>query len=220
MNKTLYFEGAGWNGANAEYNGLNCRIRTAFHNNDGKMIYLELNGCHPNKYQAKEAKKNKITLLSTYMYVDAAHYITDNPEIDDCNGSRINTITYDEMLKTDYTLENIRNFINTQFNCSFDNVVILDSMAGYRVFTNSKRKGWGTSEMYNFGDCFEYDEDLIKRRIAKVAELSKYFKEIFGMKYDNTSYYIKDGQLIVCINVEEQKRINAGYSKREFTVSV
>ncbi len=42
MSKTLYFEGAGWDGCKAEYNGVNCRIRTAFHNNDGRMIYLEL----------------------------------------------------------------------------------------------------------------------------------------------------------------------------------
>lgn len=220
MTKTLYFEGAGWSGANAEHNGLNCRIRTAFHNNDDKMIYLELNGCHPNKYHLKTAKKNKVTLSSTYMYVDFAHYITDDPEIDDSNNSRIKTITYDEMLKIDYTLDNIRCFVNTQFNCSFDSVVILDNMAGYRVFTDNPRKGWGTSEEYNFGDCFSYDEDLTKRRIAKVAELSEHFKEIFGMKYDNTSYYIKDSKLTVCINVEEKKRIAAGYPEREFVVEV
>lgn len=220
MTKTLYFEGAGCNGANAEYNGLNCRIRTAFHNNDGEMIYLELNGAHPNKYQAKEAKKNKITLPSTYMYVDFAHYITDDPKIDDCNDSRIKTIDYDEMIKINYTLENIMNFVNTQFNCSFDSVVILDDLAGYRVFTDKPRKGWGTSEEFNFGDCFNYDEDLTKRRIAKVAELQEYFKEIFNQKYDNTSYYIKDSKLTVCIGVEEKKRIAAGYSEREFVVEV
>lgn len=222
MNKTLYFEGAGMNSAavKAEYNGLNCRIRTAFHNNDGKMIYLELNGAHPLKEHIKAAKENKIILPSTYMYVDAAHYITDDPETDDCNDSRINTIAYEEMLKTNYTLENIRNFVNTQFNCSFDNIVILDYMAGYRVFTNSKKIGWGTSARYNFGDCFDYDEDLTKRRIAKVAELKEHFKKIFNQKYDNTSYYIKDGKLNVCINVEERKRITAGYSEREFIVEV
>lgn len=220
MNKTLYFEGAGWNGANAEYNGLNCRIRTAFNNNDGKMIYLELNGGHPLEEHIKEAKKNKITLPSTYMYVDSAHYITDDPEIDDCNDSRINTILYSEMLKIEYTLENIRDFVNTQFNCSFDNVVILDNMAGYRVFTGSKKIGWGTPAMYNFGDCFDYNEDLTKRRIAKVDELTEHFKKIFNQKYDNTSYYIKDGKLTVCINVEARKRIAAGYSEREFIVEV
>ena len=220
MNRTLYFEGAGWDGANAEHNGLNCRIRTAFHNNDGKMIYLELNGAHSLKEHIKAAKENKLTLPSTYMYVDFAHYITDDPEIDDCNDSRIKTIAYDEMLKTEYTLENIRDFVNAQFNCSFDNVVILDNLAGYRVFSNCKRNGWGTSAQYNFGDCFDYDEDLTKRRIAKVNELTEHFKKIFNQKYDNTSYYIKDGKLTVYINVEEQKRIAAGYSERKFVVEV
>lgn len=220
MNKTLYFEGAGCNGANAEYNGLNCRIRTAFYNNEGKMIYLELNGAHPLKEHIKAAKENKITLPSTYMYVDVAHYITDDSEIDDCNDSRIKTIAYEEMLKTDYTLENIRDFVNTQFNCSFDAVVILDNLAGYRVFSGKTKKAGGTSEMYNFGDCFVYDEDLTKRRIAKVAELKEHFKKVFNQRYDNTSYYIKNGQLVVCINVEERKRLDAGYPEREFVVTV
>lgn len=220
MSKTLYFEGAGGHGINNEYNGLNCRIRTAFHNNDGKMIYLELNGVHPLKEHIKEAKKNKIALPSTYMYVDFAHYITDDPKIDDCNDSRIKTITYEEMMKINYILENIRDFVNTQFNCSFDAVVILDNLAGYQVFSDNKKKGWGTSEMYNFGDNFDYNEDLTKRRIAKVSELSEHFKEIFNQKYDNTSYYINDGKLTVCINVEEKKRIAAGYSEREFVVEV
>lgn len=174
--------------------------------------------CHPNMYQAKEAKKTKITLPSTYMYVDTAHYITDDPEIDDCNDCRIHPIPYEEMVKVDYILENIRDFVNTQLNCSFDNVVILDDLAGYRVFSDCKRKG--TSEKYNFGDCFNYDEDLTKMRIAKVKELSAHFKEIFNQKYDNTTYYIKDGSLTVRINVSESKRLAAGYPDREFTVDL
>ncbi len=61
MNKTLYFEGAGWNSekVNAEHNGLNCRIKTAFHNNDGEMIYLEILDCHPNEYQTKKPRKTR-----------------------------------------------------------------------------------------------------------------------------------------------------------------
>lgn len=218
--KTLYFEGAGWDGCKAEYNNINCRIRTAFHNNDNKMIYLELNGVHPNKYILAEAKKEKITLPTTHLYIAHAHYITDDKTTDDCNANNIKTIDYESQQKIEYTLENVKNFINKYFNCSFDNVVVLDNLAGFRVFADVKREGWGTSAMYNFGDCFDYDEELTLKRINKVNELKEHFKTLFNQKYDNTSYYIRDNKLTVCINVESKKRIEAGYKDRIFTVEV
>lgn len=218
--KTLYFEGAGSTGANGDYNGLNCRIRTAFHNDKGKMIYLEVGGGHPNKYMLKEAKKEKIKLPETYMYIHFAFYITDNPEIDDCNENQIKTIDYKEMLKISYTLENIRDFINKYFNCSFDEAVILDNLAGYKVFADYTPNCYGTSKEYNFGDCFEYDKELTEKRIAKVNEMKEHFCKLFNKKYDNTSYWIEDRKLKVCINVEEEKRIAAGYPERQFVVEV
>ena len=37
--KTLYFEGAGWEGAEISKNTIgNCRIRTAFHTIDGEEV--------------------------------------------------------------------------------------------------------------------------------------------------------------------------------------
>lgn len=215
-NKVLYFEGAGWDGANEDYNGLNCRIRTAFHDNKGNMIFLELQGCHPNQYQLKKYGN----LPKTYLRCDSAHFITDDPEIDDCNQSRIKTPDYGDMLKISYTLENIRDFVNKHFDSSFDEVVILNDLAGYRVFADRKRIGYKKSDQYNFGDCFEYDAELTERRIAKVAELKEYFKKLFNQKYDNTSYYIENGKLTVFISVEESKRIAAGYQERKFTVEV
>ncbi len=191
MSKTLYFEGAGWSGANAEYNGLNCRIRTAFHNNDDKKIYLELNGCHPLKEHLKEAKKNKVTLPSTYMYIDCAEYITDDPTIDDCNESRIYTIPYEEMRKIEYSLENIRDFVNTHFNCSFDSVVILYDLSGYRVFSSKPRKGWGTSDQFYFGDCFDYDEELEKKR-EQVYDYFYQLEKAEGKQYPNFSLWVDE----------------------------
>lgn len=40
--KTLYFEGAGWSDTDSSTNVGNCRIRTAFTNDDGRQIYLEM----------------------------------------------------------------------------------------------------------------------------------------------------------------------------------
>ena len=41
--KTLYFEGAGWEKAERSINTIgNCRVRTAFHLDNGKGVYLEI----------------------------------------------------------------------------------------------------------------------------------------------------------------------------------
>ena len=54
--KTLYFEGAGCIGT--QVNDVeNCRIRTAFRDNDGKEIYLELGG-----FKRVEKKATRVLL--------------------------------------------------------------------------------------------------------------------------------------------------------------
>ena len=49
--KVLYFEGAGWSGADISKATIgNCRIRTAFHLDDGRAVYLEIIGNERGKY--------------------------------------------------------------------------------------------------------------------------------------------------------------------------
>lgn len=205
MSKTLYFEGAGW----AEYNGINCRIRTAFTNNDGKKIYIEfLCGHTPNKKTKTEYH---------FLHCDYCHYITNDPEIDDCNYSRLKCERKDTR-HIEYTKENILDFINKNCNTNFENIIILDDLAGFRVHADGKHN---TPEAYNYGDNFNYNEELTIKRRAKVEELKKHFTNLFNQKYDNTSYYInKNNELEVRINVSEEKRIAAGYTNRTFTVEV
>lgn len=74
--------------------------------------------------------------------------------------------------------------------------------------------------MYNYGDTFAYDAELTEKRIAKVAELSEHFKQAFNQEHDNTSYYIENGVLNVCLNVSDNVRKKAGYTNRRFTVEV
>ena len=93
----------------------------------------------------------------------------------------------------------------------------MDSLAGFRVHADGKRN---TPEAYNYGDLFNYDAELTRRRREKVEEMKKEFCALFNQKYDNTSYYIENNQLVVCINVEEKKRIEAGYTERKFVVEV
>ena len=165
----------------------------------------------------RKLKHSKWISKKGYLSCDFCHYITEDPEIDDCNESRLicerNTI----MEKVKYTKENILAFVNENCNVDFDEVVILDSLAGFRVFTGTHTE---TLQDYNFGDCFEYDAELTEKRITKVKEMKKYFAELFGQKYDNTSYYIEDGKLVARINVTEEKLIAAGYKERKFVIEV
>ena len=220
MKKTLYFEGAGCVPCN---DVENCRIRTAFTNKEGKKIYIEfLSGYKHTKIEfgknGRKLKNPKWISEDGYLICDFCHYITDDPEIDDCNKSRLNCERNQGIGKVKYTKENILAFVNKYCNADFDEIVVLDDLAGYRVFADANK--CNTSKGYNFGDVFNYDADLTKRHRAKVEEMKKEFCVLFNQKYDNTSYFIRNNKLIVRINVEEKKRIVAGYTEREFTVEV
>lgn len=219
--KTLYFEGAGCVPAN---DVENCRIRTAFTNKEGEKIYLEMfSGCKHIKVKCgKNGRKLKNPKWITeygYICCDSCHYITSDKEVDDENYSRLSCERNPE-LKVKYTKANILAFVNEHCNADFDEIVVLDNLAGYRVFADYTKDTVNTPLMYNYGDTFEYNAELTKKRRTKVEEMKKDFCKLFNQKYDNTSYYIKDGKLIVCINVEEEKRINAGYPERKFVVEV
>ena len=218
MKKTLYFEGAGCVPSN---DVENCRIRTAFTNKDGKKIYIELlSGCKNTKIEygknGRKLKNPKWISEDGYICCDFCYYITENPEIDDCNYSCL-PCERNADLKIKYTKENILAFVNENCNADFEEVVILDSLAGFRVHADGKRN---TPEAYNYGDLFNYDAELTRKRREKVEEMKKEFCVLFNQKYDNTSYYIENNKLVVCINVEEKKRIEAGYTERKFVVEV
>lgn len=220
MKKVLYFEGAGCVPSN---DVENCRIRTAFTNKEGKMIYIEfLSGCKVTKQEyAKNGRKLKTPKYITengYITCDSCHYITDDPEIDDCNRSRLACERNSNIEKKKYTKENILAFVNEYCNADFSEIVILDNLAGYRVFADGKRD---TPEMYNFGDTFQYDEELTHKRREKVEEMKKEFCKLFNQKYDNTSYYIEDGKLIARIGVSDKELKNAKWNKgRKFIVEL
>ncbi len=211
--KILFFESAGCVPAGEV---ANCRIRTAFTNNEGKKIYIEFTSYTVEKIDHKKWKRYlEYDIGENLGFCDYCHYITDDPSVDDCNESCLPCERNKPFI---YTYEGIKNFINENCNASFDEIVVLDNLAGYKVFNDSGKHN--TSERYNFGDTFAYDEELTKKRIEKVAELKKHFTKIFNQQYDNTSYYIENNALTVCINVAESKRIAAGYTNRKFIVEV
>lgn len=112
----------------------------------------------------KKLKNPKYISEDGYIVCDSCHYITDDPDIDDCNYSRLSCERNSNIERKKYTKENILAFVNEHCNADFDEIVVLDDLAGYRVFADGKRD---TPEMYNFGDVFQYDEELTHKRRKK-----------------------------------------------------
>ena len=192
--KVLYFEGAGWADADTSKatNVENCRIRTAFTNDEGKKIYLEM-GAAP--------IYNKKQIVKYWLYIDFAFYITDDE--DDCNNNRI-PFNYDDLRENySYTTEDIKKWINKYLNCSFDTIKTLPDLAGYRVHKSIK-----TQERYNFGDTFKYDEALTVKR----QEIEKHFYNLEkseGKQFPNFSLWVDENNK----NILHLLRHFNGYNK-------
>lgn len=133
MKKTLVFEGAG---CVPRGDLENCRIRTAFTNDEGKQIYLEITG----------SKTTKHTPEHLQQYENAAHvwhcfYITDETPNDDCNKHRIIDPHGKKSLdfaNLEYSRAAILAFVNKNLHCSFESLAIVDGYipGGYRVFAD------------------------------------------------------------------------------------
>lgn len=224
--KTLYFEGAGWATCGEV---SNCRIRTAFTNTKGNKVYIELMGREVTKenikneyYQSGWHKRyQNYRPGDGFGFCDFCYVITNNPKIDDCNANRVRDQKGEVVERCNdfaYTYKGILEFVNKYCNTDFDEIVILPSLAGYRVF-NDKGKH-DTYSGYNYGDKFKYKPRLTARRIKKANELSEHYKELFHLRYDNTSFYVEDNKLMVRLNVSDESLREAGITERLMTVEV
>lgn len=185
--KTLYFEGAGC-APRGEVE--NCRIRTAFHNDNGESIYLEISGFEIGKYH-----ENAWPLGTNVGMVTDCFYILGD---DDENKHSIVSSLHKMF---EYTKAQILSLVNS-LGCSFERIVVLPHLAGYRVF-----KAVGARE-YNFGDEFEYSEE----RTTRAEEVQRHFYELEkneGKKYPNFSLWVdhEDPRLLHLI------RHFSGYNK-------
>jgi len=164
--KTLYFEGAG-----SVPRGMveNCRIRTAFKNDNGESIYLEMSGFEVTKNSVNSVKKFTIAGI-----VDHCHYIFND---DDCNKHGIISMRHKTF---EYSKDEILSIVNS-LGCSFNEVVILPDLAGYRVFKD--REG------HNFGDEFQFNAELTSR----AEEIRAHFyalEKSEGKQYPNLSLWV------------------------------
>lgn len=126
MKRILLFEGAGMASCETSRNTIgNCRVRTAFHLDDGRAVYLELLGWHRTKNSPPWYKW-------TYTgWVDSLHGIgMENVPVD--------------MLPFEYNHENVMRLLK-ELGATFDDFEVVNDQS-YRVFAD------GTGTKYNFGE--------------------------------------------------------------------
>lgn len=108
MNKTLIFEGAGWDKTESATDIGNCRIRTRIKNNDGEIVYLEMMGRERNKYEM-----NGPDFVG---FVQHCHI-----QSNDCSKYRKfegNRIKWDA--------KTLIEWVNFNLNCSFDSLSVIN----------------------------------------------------------------------------------------------
>jgi hypothetical protein len=167
--RTLYFEGAGC----AALGDLpNCRIRTAFHLDDGRAVYLELSGVEVTRYTPKalQGYKNR-------GHVDHCYCITGTWD----NGHSIHD--YEKGHAFEYCAAEVLALVNS-LGASFDAVEVLPDLAAYRVHGKGRNR-------YNYADKFTPDRDMISRREAVKAYIHS--QEVAkGHKYPCFSIWADD----------------------------
>ena len=203
--KVLFFEGAGC----VERGEVeNCRIRTAFVNDEGKGIYLELMGFD---VTAKSPDKHKV--YKTAGFVDFCHYTEQKKENGWLNYVPIKEVERGENFE--YSKQGILNFVNEKLNCSFTEIKVLDSFDGYRVH----KDGGG----YNFIEEFEYKPEIAAARRAKYNEVDMQIRKQLCEKYSKISLNDMDDESItIRIYASEQSMQAHGMdtSKRIMRVGI
>ena len=209
--KTLYFEGAGWSGADISRATIgNCRIRTAFRLDDGRPVFMEMAGCERSKYSVPGLYHWQYT-----GFVDIVHEITNDIPNDDANCHRFPLSAFPPSFE--WSEAAILKVVNG-LGASFDAVKVVPDYGGYRVFKIDRQcRG---PKAYNYGDEFQYDADLTARRAAKVAEMQEVNKARFDLKYDNSSYWLNGEKLVMNINVSKEALAAAGLTERRFILEV
>lgn len=169
-NKTLYFEGAGWSGADISKATVgNCRIRTAFHLDDGTPVYLEIIACEVTKSSPAAWRHLKYA-----GFVDDFHIIGDDGAAHYRNN---------KFIPFEYNHAGILALVNS-LGCSFDAIEVLPDLGGYRVHA--------TGGGYNYGDEFQLDRELIAAREAVDAYLLEQERRRTSRKYPAYSLWVDD----------------------------
>ena len=169
-NKVLYFEGAGC----AERGDVeNCRIRTAFTNDQGKRIYLELSGMEVTKHTMKH--------LQAYGYMNIGY-------VDHCHEIFGEILPCERGVNFEYSKAGILDFVNRHLACSFDEIKVTDSFYGYRVH----KDGGGC----NFMEDYAFNDEKADAARKAYNKIDMEIREQLGEKYSKISLYSIDDNAI------------------------
>lgn len=175
--KKLYFEGAGSFGCcdTAEELRGNCRIRTMFHDDQGRAVYLEL--------------LDGFNRSAGQMFVDSCHYIGKDGE------NLLRLPVERDGKRREYTPAGILSLLD-EIGAHFDAVEVLPNLAGYRVFVDGGGNG-DTEADYMRGDTFAPDWDETARREAVYKALCD-AERAAGVKYPCVSLWPLQSRPNVC----------------------
>lgn len=195
MKKTLWFEGAGC----APRGDLsNCRIRTAFRNDEGKMFYLELTGFEANNYDLKRG-------YNIVGHVDYCYEITED-------GSKF-LVGEVESMKYEYCQRDILDLVNGCLGCSFDAIRISDSFYNYRVHAGGGK--------YNLMDDHSFDDDHAAKARTAFEEIDRSIREQMHSKYSKISMTeINENSITVRCYASTQEMQGARMTDREIIVQI
>lgn len=213
--KVLFFEGAGC----VERGEVeNCRIRTAFMNDEGKGIYLELFGMEVNNKSPERWKK-----YVNAGFIDYCHY-TEQERIKRIQ-SWTKKVYYEYQYKTikeieyglnfEYSKQGILNLVNEHLKCSFTEIKVLDSFDGYRVH----KDGGG----YNFIEDFEYKPEIAAARRKAFNDIDMQIREQLCEKYSKISLQDMDDESItisIYASNQSMKAHGMNPDERIMTISI
>lgn len=218
--KTLFFEGAG---CVPRGDVENCRIRTAFHNKEGRAIYLELSGIESNKYTAKS-----LANFTNIGFVDYCHYITE--DLDDCNKSRVREVPTGLLVERkhfEYLKDGILKFVNDILFCDFDNIKICNVFDGYQVHQSEFNLFGGAKTVCKTGyDKYFFMEDFLSLYNPELAEarrnaFKKYdelYKAKTNSKYSILSIVQLDNETVSLRSYTSDKVLEKAELPRNFTL--
>jgi len=198
-NNILYFEGAGGDYDSNEKSDIgNYRIRTAFKNDEGKLIYLEMGG-------HDFGDKKKGTHWKTH--IDHLFYIT-NDNDDNCNNNRINYNWQDIKDNVTYTKKDIIKCINKLCNTNFDTMEVLDFMENYRVH--------GGNYKYNLMDSHIVNKKRTEARKKVYKEVDMDYRKKLNEKYSKISLLKMDDESItIRCYASSQSMLEAGLTEQD-----
>lgn len=195
MTKVLYFEGAGMEIYEEGSNVGNYRIRTAFLNNEGNSIYLELGGHKFNDKKKSEWRS----------HVDYVFNINNEEKIYQCPKNDMNG----------YTKEEITKWVNKTFNTNFEDIEVLHDMEGYRVHGDNGNK--------NLMDNHILNRKRTEARIKAYNDIDMYYRTKLNEKYSKIGLLKMDNDTItIRCYASKESLIRNGLSEddRERTINI